>query len=118
MHGGDLLEAIARIGYGARGAVYLIVGGLAVLGGLGSGGGATGSKGALQTLLQQPFGHILLGIIAVGLIAFAVWRGVQALADPDHLGSKPKALVIRVAHGISGAIYIGLAVFSFHLLVG
>lgn len=58
------LEHIARLGYGARGAVYCLVGVLAVLAAVGSGGQTAGSKSALTTLLSQPFGRIWLGLIA------------------------------------------------------
>jgi hypothetical protein len=71
---------IARSGYVARGVVYLIVGGLAVLAALGSGGETTDSKGALRTIIQQPFGQVLLGLVALGLVSYAVWRLVQAIA--------------------------------------
>ncbi len=46
MHGGDLFEAIARVGYGARGLVYLIVAAIAVLAGFGSSGEVAGTEGA------------------------------------------------------------------------
>jgi hypothetical protein len=54
------LEQLARLGYAARGTVSLIVGGLALLAAFGQGGEATGSKGALQALMTQPLGEVLL----------------------------------------------------------
>ena len=54
------LELLARSGYAARGAVSLLVGLLALLATSGRGGGATGSKGALQELLLHPLGDVLL----------------------------------------------------------
>ena len=50
------LELLARLGYAARGIVNLLIGLLALLAAFGRGGGTTGSKGALQTLLFQPLG--------------------------------------------------------------
>ena len=86
---------LARSGYAARGVVYLIVGGLAVLAALGGGGQTTDSKGALLTILQQPFGNVLLGLVALGLVGYAIWRLVQALMDTDHHGTDAKGLAIR-----------------------
>lgn len=86
-------ERLARLGYGARGTVYLIVGGLALLAAIGSGGRATGSKGALQTVLKAPFGALLLAIIAIGLLCFAAWRLAQGFLDADQLGRKRKVLL-------------------------
>ena len=52
------IELLARVGYAARGVVYLIVGSLAVLAALGR-SQAQGTKGAIESLLGQPFGEEL-----------------------------------------------------------
>ncbi|GJE04681.1 DUF1206 domain-containing protein [Methylobacterium isbiliense] len=112
------LELLARFGYAARGIVYLLVGGLAVLAAVGFGGQTGGSRSALATLLLQPFGRVWLGLIAVGLMGFAVWRIVEAAADADHLGSSYKALAKRAGHVMSGLLYGGLAVSAAQLALG
>jgi uncharacterized membrane protein YidH (DUF202 family) len=98
--------------------VYLIVGGLAVLAALGQGGQTTDTQGALTTLLTQPFGKILLAIVAVGLIGYALWRVVQALADVDHHGTDPKGLAIRGGVLVSAVTHTLLAVFALSLIFG
>ena len=80
-------ELMARVGYTARGVVYMIVGGFAVLAAFGSGGETTGTRGALYSLLTQPFGYALLGAVALGLLCFSLWRLLQALLDADRLGT-------------------------------
>ncbi len=110
------LEQLARFGYAARGAVSLIVGGLALLAALGRGGEATGSKGALQSLLEQPMGDALLVVIALGLFGFAVWRVLQAALDADGRGRSAKAVAARIGQGVSAGIYAGLAVFAASLV--
>lgn len=112
------MEIMARLGYGARGIVYCLVGGLALLAAFGSGGQTGGSKSALQTLLNQPFGRVWLSAIALGLFGFAVWRIVEALTDADHRGTEWKALGVRAAHLISGGIYASLALFAVNLALG
>ena len=62
-------ELAARLGYAARGVVYLIIGAFAVVAALSSGDRPTGKKGALQALLDEPFGEVLLGIVASGSLA-------------------------------------------------
>lgn len=37
-----------------------------------------GLDGALQSLAQQPYGPWLLGIVALGLLAYGIHAGVQA----------------------------------------
>jgi hypothetical protein len=103
------MEMMARLGYGARGVVHLLVGALAVLAAIGSGGDTGGSKSALAHLMDQPFGWVLVGTLALGLLFFAAWRIVEAATDADECGSDSKGLAVRAAHGLSGLIYVGLA---------
>ncbi len=118
MIGGNPLEAAARLGYGARGVVYCLVGGLALLAAVGSGGQTGGSGQALRSLLDQPFGRVLLGAIALGLAGFAAWRVVEAVTDADRRGASGKGLALRAAHLFSGAAYAGLALTAFGLASG
>jgi hypothetical protein len=112
------LEMLARLGYAARGAVSLIVGILALIAAFGRGGGTTGSKGALQTLLTQPLGEVLLAAVTLGLFGFALWRSFQSLLDADGRGTGAKAIVARVGQAVSAIIYFGLGVFALGLLLG
>ena len=58
------METFARFGYAAKGFVYGAIGILALLAAFRLGGNTTGSSGALQAIAQQPFGRILLVLIA------------------------------------------------------
>ena len=109
-------ERLARFGYAARGLVYLIVGGLAVLAALGRGQGTPDSRGALTTLLSTPYGGVVLGLVALGLLCFALWRLAQALLDADHLGADAKALVRRAGFAISAIANIALAMSALGLI--
>lgn len=112
------LELLARLGYAARGTVNLIIGLLALLASLGHGSGTTGSKGALELILSQPLGAVLVAIVAIGLFGFALWRGLQALVDADGLGRSAKSIALRVGRGFSALVYIGLGVLAVGLLTG
>jgi hypothetical protein len=114
----EKIEIAARAGYAARGVVYLIVGGLAVLAAIGQGGQTTGTQGALTSLLDEAFGQVLLGFVAVGLIGFAIWRLIQAIADPERHGTTAKGLALRAALLISAVTYVGLAIFALSLVFG
>lgn len=111
------LETAARAGYAGRGAVYLIIGAFAVLAALGS-GGAKGQKAALQEVLEQPLGAVLLALVALGFLGFAVWRGLQAFLDADHYGREPKALARRAVYAFTAAVYVGLAVATVSIILG
>lgn len=114
----NVIEHLARLGYGARGTVYCIVGGLALLAALGAGGAAGDSKSALRFVLEGPFGAVLVGFLALGLFGFALWRLVEGVTDADQRGSGGKALVVRAAHVASGITYAGLAVTAGSLAFG
>lgn len=109
-------ETMARIGYTARGIVYLIVGILATVAAF-SGERAVGTKGAVQTLLSTAPGAVLLVVLAAGLVCFAAWRFAQAVLDADHDGRSGKALVLRTIYAANGLFYFGMAAWSVSLLL-
>jgi hypothetical protein len=112
------LRVLARIGYAARGVIYVIVGSFAALAALGRGDETPDSRGALVELLNAPFGKILLGMVAAGLVGYALWRAVQALLDADDHGTDMRGLVIRSGLAVSAVTHAALAVAAVGLIFG
>ncbi len=112
------VQRLARLGYAAKGVVYLIIGYIAAQAALSAGEQVEGSEGALATILRQPFGKVLLGIVALGLAGYVLWRVVQALLDPEHKGSEAKGIGARIGYGISAAMYAGLTLEAVRLVRG
>lgn len=112
------IQLLARLGYAAKGVVYLIIGGLAVQAALTRYGRPEGSGGALLVIARQPFGRFLLGIVAVGLSGYVLWRLVQALLDPEHKGTDAKGLATRAGYLISGVLYGAVALEAVRMLTG
>lgn len=95
----------ARVGFAAKGLVYIIVGFLAVLAGAGRGGATTGSKGALGSLTDEPFGKVLLWVIAIGLFGYMVWRVIDAVKDATGRGDDAKGIARRIVTAAKGVTY-------------
>ena len=72
------LEWLARAGLVARGAIYVLIGVLAVKVALGAGGETTDQQGALKTIASSSFGKVLLVLVALGLSGYGLWRLVRA----------------------------------------
>lgn len=103
-----MINWLARLGYGAKGVVYLLVAWRTIQAGLWL-TRPTGSEGAMQGLDKHPDGDPLLLVLAIGLAAFCLWRIVQTLLDPDCLGRSPKALITRAGFACSAFFYGNLA---------
>ena len=108
------VDPVMRFGYAARGLVYVLIGALAIVVSV-DGGGTPDSKAALGTLLEVPFGKVLLALVALGLSAYALWCFVDAGLDLDNKGNDAKGWTARAAKIISGAVHAALA-FSVSLL--
>jgi len=106
----------ARVGYAARGVVYLLLAGLALF--TGGWGGGENAQGALSTLLAQPFGRILLGLMAFGFFGFAAWRVAQGALNADQREHDLKNGVARAGKLISAAAYLSLGVLAGSMALG
>jgi len=104
----DKIIKLARFGMFAKGTVYIILGVLTAMAAFNVGGGqTTGKSGALEFIYSQPFGKILLGVVALGLFGYVVWRWVQAFKDPeaDSSDDGKKRGLQRVGYFFSGLAY-------------
>lgn len=109
---------LARFGYAAKGVVYIIIGILAALAAFTTGGRTTDSRGAMEEILSQSYGKLLLGAVAVGLAGYAVWRIVQAVKDTENKGSGAKGVAVRFGYAVSGIIHTGLALSAARMIFG
>lgn len=113
----DWVETLARLGYAAKGVVYAAVGVLSLQAAF-SVEQIAGSRGALLEIAQEPFGRFLLGLIAIGLLGYVVWRIVQAVMDPENKGSDAEGMMKRIGYASSALIYGMLAFFAARVALG
>jgi hypothetical protein len=112
------VEKFARFGYAAKGVVYVIVGGLAAMAAADAGGETTGSRGALNTIAEQPFGRVLLGVVAFGVLGYSMWQFIRAVEDPENEGNDRKGIGKRIMFFISGVIHLGLVFAAVQIIRG
>lgn len=110
------LKQLARVGYAARGIVYAILGFVALSAAVSS-KPVQGENAVWHTLLQQPFGKALLAMVGAGLLAYAIYRTVQAINDTEGRGSSTPGLLHRagamgsaLANTVLGLAALGVAV--------
>lgn len=109
---------LGRLGLVAKGVVYLIIGALAIQSALGTGGEVTDQEGALRSVLRQPLGAVMLGLLCFGMFAYTLWRVVQAVANPEREPQDVKGWSKRLFRLGSGLVYGALGVAALQLLIG
>lgn len=111
------LDRLARFGYFVKGIIYALVGVLALQAAFAS-GDAEGPRGAMRELAESTFGQIVFWFLAVGLFAYAFWKFVQAIRDPDGKGSDAEGIVKRAGYFGSGLVYSALGVWAVRTALG
>jgi hypothetical protein len=106
------LEKFFRVGLISKGVVYCLLGVLTVLAAVGLREKNASKTDAFNFVYEQPFGKILLIIIALGLFGFVTLRLFQSVKDIDHKGDDAKGIVSRVGYAISALIYSSMGVYA------
>ena len=99
------LERLARAGLVARGLLYGVVAILALNVAQGHREARADKQGALQIVVRQPLGRVLVLLVAVGFAGYAVWRLVEAAVGPADERDRRKANAKRVGYAARGVLY-------------
>jgi len=113
-----LLELLERLGYVVRGALYGVMGLLALGIALGVGGKTTDLSGSLVFLVSNPFGKLILVVVAVGLAAYSLWGFTRAIYDPLHRGKDAGGYAARLGFVTSAVSYAAIVVLALQILMG
>lgn len=110
------VERTGRVAIATQGVLYVVVGLLAAKVAGGDRDADPSQRGALRTVAHQPYGRVLLLVLAVGLFAYAAWRAVLAVRG-DLGGDEDGASVAkRAANAGRAVIYASLTVAAVRLL--
>jgi hypothetical protein len=117
----EWIKNFAKVGLTAKGIVYCLIGIIAFMAAFELGGNSksgSGKTGVFQFLLDASYGKILLGLIAIGLLCYAIWRLIQAIKDTQNKGTDAKGIAIRLRYAFSGLVYGTLAFYAAKLVLG
>jgi hypothetical protein len=111
-----LFAILSRAGFVARALIYGIIGLLALELATRQGGKITNQQGALRSVEQHPFGHLLLALLAVGLGGYALWRLFRAALGHGREGTDSG--IERLGALGSGIVYGAMCVVAVQILTG
>lgn len=100
-----------RVGFIARGLLYIVIGLLVI------GTGRTEDLTGALEYLGRGTGRLLLAILALGMLTYGLWRLADAAFGIENGGSDAKALRKRAAAGLIGAVYLYLAYKASRILL-
>lgn len=113
IHHHEWLQKLMRTGFVAKGIIYILIGVLAFQVAIGVGGSTTDQQGVLMKVASQPFGRIILTLIAIGLVGLSIWYVIRSVKDTDNAGRDLKGLIKRTGYFLSGLFYAGIAFSAF-----
>jgi Domain of Unknown Function (DUF1206) len=111
------LEVLARAGLIAYGVVHLLIGWLAVKIAWSAAGKSADTSGALKTLASQPFGKVLLCVLAVGLMALALWQASEVVWGYRRRQGVERVRT-RVTSGAGAVVYAALGISAASVALG
>lgn len=106
------LVFLTRLGFAARGLLYLIVAWLVI------GTGRTADLGEALTYLATGKERGLLIAVAAGFVAYGLWRLSDAVFDSEGRGNDGKAMAGRAGAAGSGIVHLFLAYQAWQLISG
>jgi hypothetical protein len=107
---------MVRVGYVARGVIYLLPGYLALRLALGIHGAAINQTDAIDYIAGGPFGRLMLVGLAIGLAGYALWGAIRAVFDPTQEGHDAKGIAKRLGFASSALAYVGLFAVTIQIL--
>jgi uncharacterized integral membrane protein len=108
-------RALARAGLVAHGALYILIGWVALLVALGQTSQRPDQQGALHLLASQPYGLVSLWLLGTGFAGYALWRLSEVAfgVTGEGTGAGPRLLSL-----VRALLYGGFAYLTFKVIAG
>jgi hypothetical protein len=107
------MSMLARAGFVARGAIYVIIGWIALQLAFGHSSQQADRSGALRLIANSPFGKFALWLLVIGFIGMALWRLSEALWGAAGKASKRLGSLGRTV--LYGALAYSVAKYALGL---
>jgi uncharacterized protein DUF1206 len=111
-------RGFARWGLVSRGAMYALVGLLALKVALLGRGQTPDRESAFQAVADEQFGRVLLSAIAVGLAGYALWQLARAVLGGNLEGGEDENVFKRIGYAARGVFYGALFVSTTIIVFG
>jgi hypothetical protein len=106
-------ETFTRLGFAARGVLYILIAYLAI-----AAGRNADSTDVLRSMAEGGASRLVLGLIALGLLAYGAWRCLEAAMDLEGAGPGAKGAATRLGHGMSGVAHGVMGLLAAGLALG
>lgn len=106
-------ETFTRLGFAARGLLYILIAYLAIVVGRNA-----GSADVLRSMADGGVSRLVLVLIALGLLSYGAWRCLEAALDLEGAGDGAKGAANRVGHGLSGVVHVFMGLLAASLAFG
>lgn len=111
------VDRAARVGLIALSIVHLMFGWLAIQLALGDREGEASTSGAVKELADQPFGGVIIWLVAVGLVLLTLWQALEAIVGHTDKDGKDRAKK-RISSAGKAVIYGVLAFTAIKVAIG
>jgi hypothetical protein len=116
-HNSEWTDRAVRVGMVAYGIVHLTIAWLGIQLSFGDHSGAASRNGALHQLAQQPFGGVVVWVVAIGMFLLVVWKLLEAFVD-FSMEDGAKKVGKPAVNVFKAVVYGTLGVSALHVATG
>lgn len=110
-------QGLVSVGLVSYGIVHLVLAWIALQVAFGGGGDAS-TSGALRELASQPFGRVLMVVMAVGLFTLVLWQAFEAVVGGRASDDEKDRWRQRLRAGGRAIVYLVLGITATSLAIG
>lgn len=107
------VDRLRAAGLFTKGVVYGLVGILTAMFAIGIGGDIKDASGIAEFFRKQPGGFLLLGLTALGLTAYALWRLYETFSNSDAIFQEDEKKTGKRLRYFYSAVVYGLLAYTF-----